>query len=160
LYELTMTEMNAMADTRSRGHFGLVPPVVFALLILSAACRVNPTSPDLENSPAGKACPPDAKIEDGEDNNNQILVQDGRSGKMGHMDTNPERRSRYLGTRRQTKSPGGSWDYTHDEQEHPGAQPGRPWKGARFGEDTACPGTPHPGHPDPQVSCPADQTAR
>lgn len=44
------------------------------------ACRVNPTSPDLENTPEGKACPPDAKIEDAEDGNNQILVQDGRSG--------------------------------------------------------------------------------
>jgi len=44
------------------------------------ACRVNPTSPDLENSPAGKACPPEAKIEDGEDTNNQVIVQDGRSG--------------------------------------------------------------------------------
>jgi endoglucanase len=50
------------------------------LLGLVTACRVNPTSPDMENSAAGKACPPDAKIEDGEDGNNQLLVQDGRSG--------------------------------------------------------------------------------
>ena len=50
------------------------------LLLGLGACRVNPTSPDLESSPEGKACPPDAKIEDAEDANNQILVQDGRSG--------------------------------------------------------------------------------
>ncbi|HVZ33071.1 MAG TPA: carbohydrate binding domain-containing protein, partial [Polyangiaceae bacterium] len=49
-------------------------------LALGVACRVNPTSPDLEKSAEGKACPPDAKIDDAEDNNNQILVQDGRSG--------------------------------------------------------------------------------
>jgi hypothetical protein len=75
-----MTDMKTMAEARATGHFGAVSPWVLALLVLSAACRVNPTSPDLANSPAGKACPPDAKIEDGEDNNNQILVQDGRSG--------------------------------------------------------------------------------
>jgi endoglucanase len=51
-----------------------------AVVLLAVACRVNPTSPDMENSAAGKACPPDAKIEDGEDNNNQVIVQDGRSG--------------------------------------------------------------------------------
>ncbi len=50
------------------------------LLALATACRVNPTSPDMESTEAGKACPPDAKIEDGEDSNNQLLVQDGRSG--------------------------------------------------------------------------------
>jgi endoglucanase len=45
-----------------------------------AGCRVNPTSPDMVNTAEGKACPPDAKIDDAEDNNNQVLVQDGRSG--------------------------------------------------------------------------------
>jgi endoglucanase len=69
--------MNAMVWTRSRAAVG----TALALLLgLSVACRVNPTSPDLETSADGKACPPDAKIEDGEDGNNQILVQDGRSG--------------------------------------------------------------------------------
>jgi endoglucanase len=53
---------------------------MLVLGLLLGACRVNPTSPDLENSPEGKACPPEAKIEDGEDNNNQVLVQDGRNG--------------------------------------------------------------------------------
>jgi len=46
----------------------------------AAGCRVNPTSPGMESTADGKACPPDAKIEDAEDNNNQILVQDGRAG--------------------------------------------------------------------------------
>jgi endoglucanase len=59
------------------------PPARVSVLLLGlvlGACRVNPTSPDLENSPEGKACPPEAKIEDGEDNNNQVIVQDGRNG--------------------------------------------------------------------------------
>ncbi len=50
------------------------------LLLALGACRVNPTSPDLANSAEGKACPPEATIEDGEDGNNQVIVQDGRSG--------------------------------------------------------------------------------
>jgi endoglucanase len=67
--------MNAMVGRRARAARASL------LLVLGlAACRVNPTSPDLESSEAGKACPPDAKIEDAEDSNNQILVQDGRSG--------------------------------------------------------------------------------
>jgi hypothetical protein len=51
-----------------------------AALLLSVGCRVNPTSPDMENTSDGKACPAEGKIEDAEDNNNQILVQDGRAG--------------------------------------------------------------------------------
>jgi endoglucanase len=50
------------------------------LALAAVGCRVNPTSPDMENTAEGKACPPEAKIEDGEDNNNQVLIQDGRSG--------------------------------------------------------------------------------
>jgi len=53
---------------------------VLAGQILAAGCRVNPTSPDMANTSAGKACPPEAKLEDAEDNNNQVIVQDGRSG--------------------------------------------------------------------------------
>lgn len=49
-------------------------------LLACVGCKVNPTSPDLENTSEGKACPPEAKIEDAEDGNNQVLVQDGRSG--------------------------------------------------------------------------------
>ena len=54
--------------------------IASAGLVAGTGCRVNPTSPDMENSSEGKACPPEAKIEDGEDNNNQVIVQDGRSG--------------------------------------------------------------------------------
>jgi len=50
------------------------------LALATTGCRVNPTSPDMENTADGKACPPEAVIEDGEDNNNQVNVQDGRSG--------------------------------------------------------------------------------
>lgn len=57
-----------------------VVQVVALLALASLGCRVNPTSPDMENTSEGKVCPPEAKIEDGEDNNNQVLVQDGRSG--------------------------------------------------------------------------------
>ena len=54
--------------------------VAVVLALAAVGCRVNPTSPDMENTAEGKACPPEAKIEDGEDNNNQVLIQDGRSG--------------------------------------------------------------------------------
>ena len=57
-----------------------VSRVIALLALASLTCRVNPTSPDMENSSDGKVCPPEAKIDDGEDNNNQVLVQDGRSG--------------------------------------------------------------------------------
>ena len=67
--------MNATVGMCSRAAVGV------SLLVLGlGACRVNPTSPGMENTAEGKACPPDAKIDDAEDNNNQILVQDGRSG--------------------------------------------------------------------------------
>jgi hypothetical protein len=51
-----------------------------AALLLSIGCRVNPTSPDMENTSEGKPCPAEGKIDDAEDNNNQVLVQDGRAG--------------------------------------------------------------------------------
>lgn len=42
---------------------------------------VNPTSPDTEKLPEGRACPPaQATISDGEDNNNQTEVIEGRGG--------------------------------------------------------------------------------
>jgi endoglucanase len=61
---------------KAPGFFGtlaLLAPLLFG-------CRVNPTSPDLENTAEGRPCPPEAKIEDAEDNNNQANVQDGRNG--------------------------------------------------------------------------------
>ena len=57
--------------------------LAFACCSLSAlACRPSVTGEDVKNSPEGKACGPEAKIEDAEDNNNQVIVQDGRSGYM------------------------------------------------------------------------------
>src|SRR5690242_11699825 len=67
--------MNATVWMRAAGRAS-----VLLLGLALGACRVNPTSPDLANSPEGKACPPEATIEDGEDGNNQVIVQDGRSG--------------------------------------------------------------------------------
>jgi endoglucanase len=49
-------------------------------LLAVAGCRVNPTDPSLANTAAGKACPPEGNVEDAEDNNNQVIVQDGRAG--------------------------------------------------------------------------------
>lgn len=62
------------------GRASVLRASVVLLGLALVACRVNPTSPDLESSAEGKACPPEAKIEDGEDSNNQVIVQDGRSG--------------------------------------------------------------------------------
>lgn len=73
-----------MQDTRSKvlHRSSLVRSLVLGgvVVLLGTGCRVNPTSPDLENTAAGKPCPAEGKIEDAEDNNNQILVQDGRAG--------------------------------------------------------------------------------
>ncbi len=56
-------------------------PLLMANLALGAlACGPSPTDPALEQSPEGSPCPASALIDDGEDNNNQVIVQDGRSG--------------------------------------------------------------------------------
>ena len=69
--------MDAMISVRAARAASVACVLLAAAL---GACRVNPTSPDMENTAEGKACPPDARLEDGEDGNNQVLVQDGRSG--------------------------------------------------------------------------------
>lgn len=48
--------------------------------LASVACNPSPTSPEAAETDYGRSCGPEAKIEDGEDNNNQVIVQDGRSG--------------------------------------------------------------------------------
>jgi len=48
--------------------------------ILGAGCRPNPTDPGLKETPEGSACPASGLFDDGEDNNNQVLVQEGRGG--------------------------------------------------------------------------------
>jgi endoglucanase len=49
-------------------------------VLLSVGCKTSPTDPSIEQTSAGKPCPAEGKIEDAEDNNNQVIVQDGRSG--------------------------------------------------------------------------------
>ena len=43
-------------------------------------CRANPADPTLKDTPQGAPCPASAMFDDGEDNNNQVLVQEGRGG--------------------------------------------------------------------------------
>ena len=51
-------------------------------VLSAAACKPSPTDPSTKDSPEGRPCGPQGKIEDGEDNNNQIIVQEGRGGYM------------------------------------------------------------------------------
>jgi endoglucanase len=44
------------------------------------ACGPPPSSKEIEATPEGSPCPASALIDNGEDNNNQVMVQDGRSG--------------------------------------------------------------------------------
>jgi endoglucanase len=44
------------------------------------ACSPAINSPDMEKTAEGAPCGPEALIEDGEDANNQVIVQDGRAG--------------------------------------------------------------------------------
>jgi endoglucanase len=49
--------------------------------VVGCARSVDPTSPDTEKLPEGAACPPsEATVSDGEDNNNQTEVIEGRGG--------------------------------------------------------------------------------
>ena len=43
-------------------------------------CRPNPTDPSLKDTPEGAPCPASGLFDDGEDNNNQVLVNEGRGG--------------------------------------------------------------------------------
>lgn len=52
-----------------------------AALCAAAACKPSPTDAAAwAETEEGATCGPEALIEDGEDNNNQVIVQDGRSG--------------------------------------------------------------------------------
>lgn len=44
------------------------------------ACSPAVNSPDMEQTAEGAPCGPQALVEDGEDGNNQVIVQDGRAG--------------------------------------------------------------------------------
>ncbi len=49
--------------------------------LVSIGCRPSPTDPSNANSPEGSACPPaTGMIADGNDNNNQVNITDGRGG--------------------------------------------------------------------------------
>lgn len=43
-------------------------------------CKANPTDPSLKDTPEGSPCPASGMFDDGEDANNQVLVQEGRGG--------------------------------------------------------------------------------
>lgn len=43
-------------------------------------CRPNVTDPSMKDTAEGAPCPASAVFDDGEDNNNQVLVQEGRGG--------------------------------------------------------------------------------
>lgn len=43
-------------------------------------CRANPTDPSMKDTPEGAPCPASAMFDDGEDNNNQVLIQETRGG--------------------------------------------------------------------------------
>ena len=51
-----------------------------AALAGSVGCKPSPTSAAAAQTEEGRPCGPEAVIEDGEDNNNQVIVQDGRNG--------------------------------------------------------------------------------
>ena len=58
-----------------------IPSVIaFGLAMSSAACSPPVNSPEMADTEAGSSCGPTALIEDAEDNNNQVIVQDGRAG--------------------------------------------------------------------------------
>jgi endoglucanase len=50
------------------------------LAAFAFSCRPLPTSKEIEETPEGHPCPGEAIIDDGEDSNNQVLLQDNRSG--------------------------------------------------------------------------------
>lgn len=59
--------------------FGAVA-VLGATSLFFSACAYVGDADAMRETPEGAECGPEALIEDGEDNNNQVVVQDGRSG--------------------------------------------------------------------------------
>ena len=54
--------------------------LIAATIILFCGCKPNPKDPSLRDKPEGAPCPASGMFDDGEDNNNQVLVQEGRGG--------------------------------------------------------------------------------
>lgn len=65
-----------------RNQFPSFVAMAFAVpLVMSAvACAPPINDPAMAQTEEGAPCGPEAAIEDGEDNNNQVIVQDGRAG--------------------------------------------------------------------------------
>ncbi len=62
----------------SKAHWSVM---LLACSVIGAfGCRPNPTDPALKETPEGAPCPASGLLDDGEDNNNQVLVQEGRGG--------------------------------------------------------------------------------
>jgi endoglucanase len=61
----------------SNGSLVLLATLLSASL---SACTPPVNSPDMAKTEEGAPCGPTALVEDGEDNNNQVIVQDGRAG--------------------------------------------------------------------------------
>jgi endoglucanase len=58
-----------------------IAAVLLALVAIpSCVKKLDPTSPEVAAMPQGKACPGEGMIDDGEDNNNQIMVAAARNG--------------------------------------------------------------------------------
>lgn len=56
--------------------------LIGSMSLLASACTSVSDAGAMEETPEGKPCGPEALVEDGEDNNNQVIVQDGRAGYM------------------------------------------------------------------------------
>ncbi len=56
--------------------------VALGCAVSALGCRPAVNSAEIAETPEGKACGPEAMIEDAEDNNNQVIAQDGRGGYM------------------------------------------------------------------------------
>ncbi len=68
--------MNTKAKLFSNGLYTTAGLAALA----AAACSPPVNSPEMAQTEEGRPCGPEQMIEDGEDNNNQVIVQDGRSG--------------------------------------------------------------------------------
>ncbi len=73
-YEATPREVRMIHLIRS--------PIVSLIygVALCIGCRPNPMDPGLKNTTEGAPCPASGLFDDGEDNNNQVLLQEGRAG--------------------------------------------------------------------------------
>ena len=62
----------------SKAHWSVMLLACSAIGVFG--CKPNPTDASLKDTPEGAPCPASGMFDDGEDNNNQVLVQEGRGG--------------------------------------------------------------------------------